>query len=311
VEAGGKLECEVANRLRVGLSHPSIEKVRKTILKLETGGIVTVGRNGSVMRSMALVPKQEVPMGDIKEEEAVKETKVTQAEADSTDDAVLEQQPVEPPADEAQDAWRSQLSLALLALQTHADEDGLLEGASAKIIAEDLQILYTRATRLNSVLAKLGLREEVSGSRRNIVHRIDMNTKEVTSQMLETLAAKQQATVVEAEPVFVEPVLPVQPEPSSLSVEEQLAEIIVGLEEKIKGLQGDLGRANEGLVKEMERYDNAANESARVIGGLTEDLQEANRTIGELRSQIAALQAPPSERVKSLLDKYRPAPSGS
>ena len=292
LEASGRLECELAARIRVNK-----QKAQRIILKLESDGLAKVGRSGSKLRTMVLVPKQETLENDIMEEEVVKETQVSPAETDSTGDVAVEQQSVETVVDEAQDLWLSQLSLALLALQTHADENGLLEGASAKIIAEDLQILYTRATRLNSVLAKLGLREEVSGSRRNIVHKIDMNTKEVTSQMLETLAAKPREVTVEPEPVFVEPVLPVQVEVSPKSVEEQLADVIVDLEKKIQEWSG--------------RYESAADASAKVITGLTEDLEEANRTIGELRSQIAALQAPPSERVKSLLDKYRPAPDGN
>ena len=307
VEAGGRLECEVANRLRLGSNSPTIEKVKKTILKLETDGIVVVGRSGSVLRSMALVPKSKIPTNEIKEVEVVKETQVTPAATEVVEEKSSDRVPTPKVKANDQDLRCEQLTLALWALQKAAGSEGFFIGASARIIATDLEISEQSATTLNTTLLQLGLRRTDRTNRKKPVHYIDMETKEVTQEMVDALVVASEEVTVKAEPVFVEPVLPVQTEQSLLSVEEQLADVILGLERKVESLEGALGRANDGLVKEMARYDSAANESARVISGLTDDLQAANRTIADLRTQLAALQGPPSERIQSLLDKYRPA----
>ena len=306
VKAGGRLECEVANRLRLGSSSSNVEMVKTIILKLENDGVVVVDRSGSVLRSMALVPKPKIPTNEMKEVEVVKETQVvTSVATDATEEKISDQASVSQ-MDDTQEALYAQLSLALLALQTAADEDGVVRGPSTKLIMRELKISHARASSLNTLLGKLRLRE-TTGRRTSTAHQIDMTTKEVTREMVEALATAPAKATVEAEPVFVEPVLPAQTESSPLSVEEQLADVIERLDGEVERLQGELRRANEGLAEEMGRYDSAATESARVINGLSEDLQAANRTIADLRNQIAALQAPPSDRVKSILARHLPS----
>ena len=292
ITADGKLECQIVDTLRLPKTVKSYQNVISWLTKMERKEVIVIKRSGSVMREAKLVPKQNfVSAQHVEKEEVVNVTQPTPPKPGEVESKSPKLQSDVPVTDKGKDSLYIQLSLALLALQTAADENGVLKGASAKLIAKELKIPYTSATPLNGLLGKLGLRKSSSG-KTNITHQIDMTTKEVTREMVEALAMTPSPTNIKSEATFVEPTSPARATISAPSVEEQLATVIEGLEAQ--------------LMAERLRFEEAANKSAGVIGNMTNDLEEANATIRRLQQEIVILKSPPSERVKSILARHLP-----
>lgn len=296
IVADGKLECAIAVKFGLDRKPQTYKRLVDWLQKEEEKGVLVIERSGAIMRKLELAPNPEpIPT----EEEVMNESEAgpTESEETETEVAVSEQAVVDVSANDIQDSLYAQLSLALLALQTAAEPDGVLEGPSAKIIADELGISLNKANPLNTLLGKLGLRV-TSGSRSTRIHRIDMTTKEITKEMVESLTtAPPETTTIEPEEVNLltaEPALVVR------SVEEQLADVIEGLEAKIRGLEKQ-------LVDERNDYFGKAEKGAAVLKELTDLLGKADTKIGGLEQQLAALQAPSSDRVKSLLARHLPS----
>lgn len=295
VMARGRLECEVANRLNLGNSNIAQEKVKRILSKLELNNEVVIERSGSILRGVTLTPQPAAVS-----EFTIQKSDKLRFDAYKAEVTIPKEEPLlEKAVSEKKEPLWVSLSLALLALQTAADDKGVVTGASAPIIARELNIPIHKANMLNGRLGKLGLRQ-TSGSKAYTVHQINMSVKEITREMLETpedkpMEVRSDDEVIPSETAAAsaEP-LPYEQRP----LEEQLADIIEALEKERSLLKEQL----ESLEK---LYDDSASESARVINNLAKALKDATTENDEIRRRLAAVESP-SERVKSIISRHSP-----
>lgn len=301
IVANGRLECELAQRLNLSKTNATYRNITGVLDKLERKGHVAVVRHGSVLREVCRV--EETVKGD----HAPNKEQVAMP-ASGTEDVAPPQKGDEnsDTADDATPLWE-QLSLALLALQTSkVNDDGKIASAAPKILAEEADMPLTRAKYLCQKLRDLGFLElSDTGTRRRPIYVVDMEAR-VTPEVYE----EKKTPVSEVENseddvagrgvMLTTAVVGLKTPPKTIA--EQLADIVEGLEserdkllEKVAALTDENGRLRSTIEEERSRFDLAARQAGDVIARLRGALEECS--------------APPSDRVKDVLNRHGAASS--
>ena len=135
-----------------------------------------------------------------------------------------------------------QVTLALMALQEVADENGnIYHSSTAKVIADKLEIPIGFARSLNKRLFHLGLRKSASGRGAGVTrpHWVSMDVKELTAQTINSFGSDESSHKLGSESVDDE-------------VASKLVEIIKTLEQTQCDLQAELDQARAEAAKLVE-----------------------------------------------------------
>ena len=181
------------------------------------------------------------------------------------------------------------LTLALMALQGAADQNGAIhESRTDVIIKRELEITLGAAQSLNGILGKLGLRKSSRGRSAKPAW-VDMGISEVTDEMLATIHEKPLATE--------QPVLPAAGEDAATPEgdvtmsparrEEELGKIILALERELDTARETIQR-HELSISQGQVYMGAA---SRKIEEQKAELDLKDEEIRQLTVELEPLRA--------------------
>lgn len=289
----GRLVAHLLNELNVESdSNRSVaQTIEHALEKLEKDGIIRLQRSGRILNGYRVVKKTK------------KRATSVAAQSVSTEpqpEASREEEAVESPKELSR---AEEVTLALLALQGQADEQGnLYVSSTAEVIAESLGVSLERAKELNRPLGQLELR--ISPVGRNPQgkrpHWVSREVSEVTEEML----------------AGAEKLRPAPGEATTDETEQQLLDIIEGLEAQLveaAGAREDAERLAE-VVGELEakvaEYDTTMREATieldrkgQEVKLLKEEHDRLTLEVRELRAQQMQ-RATPSKRTQDILARY-------
>lgn len=292
----GRLVAHLLNELNVESdSNRSVaQTIERALEKLEKEGTIRLQRSGHILNGYRVVKKAKKGATPV----AAQPDPITPLTEASPKEEAME--PPEPPKELTR---AEEVTLALLALQGQADDQGnLYVSSTAEVIAEALGISLERAKELNRPLGQLELR--ISPVGRNPhgkrPHWVSREVNEVTDEML----------------AGAEKLRPTPSEVTGDETEQQLLDIIEGLEAQLAeaaGARQDAERLAEVVVEleaKIAERDATMREATIQLDQKGQEAkllkEECDRLTHEVR-ELRALQmqrAVPSKRTQDILARY-------